>query len=197
MEKIQKTSSVIGKILSVLHGIVFGVGCAVVVFMVLAAFVPLEKIMDVSSVTLELGSVELGIHPDYLPETTRLYVELMLAQALVQAGFTWAVLGILGKIFRPMSDGRPFDASVSGALRKLAWTVLGFGIGGGILESVVRTLQFTAFDVTSLLMSEKITSCTLVTEMDTGFIGMFAVLLLLSHVFRYGEELQQLSDETL
>lgn len=197
MEKIRKTSSVIGKILAVLRGIVFGVGCAVLVFMVLAAFVPLEKIMDVSSVTLELGAVELGIHPDYLPETTRLFVELTLAQALVQAAFTWAVLGILVKIFRPLTDGRPFDASVSGALGKLAWVVLGFGIGGGILESVVQTLQFTVFDVTSLLMSEKITSCVLETEMDTGFLPVFAVLLLLSWVFRYGEELQKRDDETL
>ena len=33
--------------------------------------------------------------------------------------------------------------------------------------------------------------------MNMNFILLFAVLYLMSHVFRYGEQLQQLSDETL
>ena len=48
MEKIQKNAAVIGKIMKVLRGIVFGAGCAVLVFTLLAMIVPLplSSIMD-------------------------------------------------------------------------------------------------------------------------------------------------------
>ena len=75
--------------------------------------------------------------------------------------------------------------------------VLGFGLGGEILGNVSATLQYTVFRVSELLANDKITSCTLVTEMDTGFVVGFAVMLLLAWVFRYGEELQKRDDETL
>lgn len=175
MEKIQKTSSVIGKILSVLRGIVFGVGCAVAVFVVLAAFVPLEMIMDTEGMT-------------------RLYVELVLLQALLSLVFTWIMLGFLVKILRVMENGSPFGGAVSDALAKLAWIVLGFGIGGVIFDNVVSALKYAGLNMPADM---KVTNYFLRTETDLGFIGVFGLLLLLSYVFRYGEELQRRDDETL
>ena len=54
-----------------------------------------------------------------------------------------------------------------------------------------------AFDLPSLLISEKITHITVSPNYDPTFLIYSAILLLLSYVFRYGQELQQLSDETL
>ena len=67
MEKIQKNAAMIGKVLKILRGIVFSVGGAVLVFCVLSLFVPLDKLMDTANFTLELGPVELGIAPEFLP----------------------------------------------------------------------------------------------------------------------------------
>ena len=195
MEKIRKNAAMIGKVLKILRGIVFGVGCAVLVFCVLSLFVPLDKLMDTANFTLELGPVELGIAPEFLPETTRIFVLCTLLEALAYMVFAWIALGILLKIFGTMSEGRPFAAAQS--LQNLAWIWLGFSFGLEILDIVVQTLQFTVFRVPELLVGGKILSCSLVTEFDTGFITVFAVLLLLSCVFRYGEELQRQDDETL
>ena len=110
MEKIQKNAAVIGKILKVLRGIVFGVGCAVLVFTVLAMIVPLplSSIMDTASFTLELGSVELSVAPDSVPPVNRFIVVLTLLHALTEMVFLWVVLGMLMKIFGGMAEGRPF-----------------------------------------------------------------------------------------
>ena len=71
MEKIQKNAAMIGKVLKILRGIVFGVGCAVLVFCVLSLFVPLDKLMDTANFTLELGPVELGIAPEFVVQPTQ------------------------------------------------------------------------------------------------------------------------------
>ena len=105
------------------------------------------------------------------------------------------MLGILLKIFGTMADGRPFSAAQS--IRKLAWVYLIFSIVNEITANVTATLQYTALGIPTLFTGGNIVSCMLKTEIDLGFLGVFAVLLLLSYVFRYGEELQCLEDETL
>ena len=53
------------------------------------------------------------------------------------------------------------------------------------------------FDLPALLVSEKIAHVGGLFEVDLSFLIYWAILMLLSYVFRYGEQLQQLSDETL
>lgn len=197
MEKIQKNAALIGKVLKVLRGIIFGVGCAVLVFTVLAMIVPLplSSIMDTADFTLELGSVELSVAPDSVPPVNRFIVVLTLLHALTEMVFLWVVLGMLMKIFGGMAEGRPFAGADT--LRKLAWVYLGFSIGETVLGYAAEVLSYTAYRLPDLLISEKILGCTLETVIDVNFLFVFAVLLLLSYVFRYGEELQRQDDETL
>ena len=53
------------------------------------------------------------------------------------------------------------------------------------------------YDLPGLLISDKITHISGMFNVDLTFVIYWAILLLLSYVFRYGEQLQQLSDETL
>ena len=57
--------------------------------------------------------------------------------------------------------------------------------------------QEISADLHLLLLSEKITPVNFRYKIELGFLLVCAILLLLSYVFRYGEELQRLSDETL
>lgn len=197
MERIQKNAAVIGKVLKVLRGIAFGAGCAVLVFAVLAMIVPipLSSIMDTSEFSLELGSVKLFYAPDSVPENSRVVVVFTLLHALLQMVFLWIGLGLMMKIFEPMAQGRPFAGADT--LRKLAWVYLGFSIGDAVLGYAVEVMQYTAFQIPELLVGGKIVGCTLETVIDVKFLAVFAVLMLLSYVFRYGEELQRQDDETL
>ncbi len=197
MKKIQKNAALIGKVMKVLRGIVFGAGCAVLVFTVLAAILPLPitQLMDTANFTLDLGDVKLWISPDSVPPVNRFIVVLTLLHALTEMVFLWVVLGMLMKIFGAMAEGRPFAGAET--IRKLAWVYLGFSIGSTVLGYAAEVMQYTTYHLPELLISEKIISCTLETVIDVKFLFIFAVLLMLSYVFRYGEELQRQDDETL
>ena len=71
----------------------------------------------------------------------------------------------------------------------------------GILYNIILLSEqvMTAFvyNLPGLLISEKIVHVDGMFQVDLAFVVYWAILLLLSYVFRYGEELQQLSDETL
>ncbi len=195
MEKIKKTSSVLARILKIVRSLVLAAGCVLLVFSILVLFVSLERLMDPANVTIELGFVELQVSPDFLPETTRFAVFSYLLGSMISMAGIWLMLGILIRIFGTMSEGRPFSAAH--AIRKLAWVYLIFSIVNEVMTVVTETLEYTALRIPTLLSGENIVTCMLRTEMDLGFLFVFAVLLLLSCVFRYGEELQQLDDETL
>ena len=139
-------------------------------------FVTLEKLMD--------GSDGMSV----------LHVELSLLHVLLSLVFAWIALGILVKILCVMENGSPFGGEVSGALMKLAWIVLGFGIGSVILENIVQVVWYKAV---SAAADVEISAYFARSETDFGFLGVFALVLLLSYVFRCGEELQKRDDETL
>ena len=96
-----------------------------------------------------------------------------------------------------MREGKPFDSAVSGNLRTLSWIALIGGAVCALLESIAEVAVYKIHDFHSLFLNDRITGCTVNIMPDTGFVLLFAVLFLLSCVFRYGEELQQQSDETL
>jgi len=96
-----------------------------------------------------------------------------------------------------MAKGEPFAGLVSGKLKQLAALSLVLGLAAEGLKMVGQAVTANMMDLQSLLMSEKIAGVSLNYEMDLTFLLVFALLRLLSYVFRYGEELQQLSDETL
>ena len=66
-----------------------------------------------------------------------------------------------------------------------------------ITFSIQQYVVVFIYDLPGLLVSEKITHVGGMFQVDLTFLIYWAILLLLSYVFRYGEQLQQLSDETL
>ena len=119
----------------------------------------------------------------------------MLSTVLFISGAKW--LQIVQSILTPMAEGRPFDTCVSERLRKLSFITLIVGGIAQILNMVVFAIQLNCINLNSLFNPEYVAGYTVENVMDTNFLIVFGVLLLMSHVFRYGEELQALSDETL
>lgn len=149
--------------------------------------------------SLELGFVELEIAQAHAPNKY-----LILAQAGVVLAFSsvfmfvaWQAVKEIRRILIPMIQGEPFRSVVGQGLNKLAKYSLVLGIIGNV--TILAEEIFTVFilDLPSLLLSEKISHISFNYEFDLAFLVVAAVLLLTSYVFRYGEELQQLSDETL
>lgn len=130
-------------------------------------------------------------------EETRKSLIIGLLFAALILFLAWLTLRIIVRMLEPMTQGRPFTREVSDSLNRLSWIAL---IGGGIYEIgsvVIQAIQYSGINLYMLFDSAAIGSFTVEFRIDCWFLLLFLLLRLMSYVFRYGEALQQLSDETL
>lgn len=106
-------------------------------------------------------------------------------------------LGVFRRILKPMTEGNPFAPCISREIRKLAFASLAVGVIRNGTEFAETLGAARIFDLNRLLQNSQIRAVTVNSQFDMTFILAFFVLLLVSYIFRYGEELQKLSDETL
>lgn len=149
--------------------------------------------------SIDVGILSLEIAEGYAPDKN-----LVLVLTAVELVLAFVCLLIARRcnscvrdILKPMISGEPFHRSVSESLKKLArcslilWAVL------NLANIAVTGMYAFGFDLPGLLISEKITHISIESTFDLSFLLVAAVLYLLSYIFRYGEQLQKLSDETL
>ncbi len=148
---------------------------------------------------VDLGSLALTITEDALPDPDKIVLVLacLLAVALVALVLCRKLVACFRGILAPMKEGAPFRNEVSQNLKTAAKYVFAMGIVGNV-GILVQDIIFTlVYGLPELLIGDAITHVTVRYQMELNFLISVAVLLLLSYVFRYGESLQQLSDETL
>lgn len=148
---------------------------------------------------LDIGNLELTVADGYVPDKN-----LVLVQTAITTVLTFVciligrrVIDYIREILQPMAQGEPFHNTVSTNLKKLAVLSVILGVAGNCIHLVSQILEYNAYHATDLLLSEKIIHVTVNYRFDMTALGIAAALLFLSCVFQYGEELQQLSDETL
>ncbi len=203
MNNLSNTAKKLDKVLEITH-IVFGalaIACIVGVAMIAVAYVlKLDPAMiGTGYENFDIGFLELTVAESYAPDKWMI---------LLQAAITLAVscrlmydarrgVGYIREILDPMKEEKPFDSIVSTNLKKLARLSINLGIFYNIIILSEQILTVFVYDLPGLLISDKITHVGGMFQVDLTFLIYWAILLLLSYVFRYGEELQQLSDETI
>ncbi len=148
---------------------------------------------------IDLAFIELEVAAAYAPT---FQVMLLHAAVNLALGFVTAFIGRIGvkyirQILQPMTQNQPFNSIVSNNLKKSATLSIILGVCYNLVTLVDQLMAVFVLDVPSLLISEKITHVTVNYSFDFTFLAVSGTLFLLSYIFRYGEELQQLSDETL
>lgn len=148
---------------------------------------------------LEVGVLELALAVGIGPSVTTILTYLGIEIILTAGCLYLARLCVLciRKILEPMKEGLPFHTEASRCLNSMAKYSLILGLALNAIRLLEVSMLVREYDLHSLLLSDKITHVTLNYGFDIGFLVIAAVFLLLSYVFRYGQELQQLSDETL
>ncbi len=147
--------------------------------------------------SLDVGSVTFEITPEAAPSNRQILVlTWIISLFAVGCGLIlYDILGRAGKILDPMKEGNPFHPSVAGNIRRIGILIL-------VLDLVQ---QFTDFAL-SLYANHFIhklmppdASVFIESNFQLSLTGVlvFFILLLISYVFQYGAQLQQLSDETL
>ena len=203
MNNLSNTAKKLDKVLEIAH-IVFGslaIACIVGVALIAAAYVLRldPSMIGTGYENFDVGFLELTVAESYAPDKWMI---------LLQAAITLAVscrlmydarrgVGYIREILNPMKEEKPFDTIVSTNLKKLAKLSINLGIFYNMIILSEQIMTVFVYDLPGLLVSDKITHVGGMFNVDLTFLIYWAILLLLSYVFRYGEELQQLSDETL
>ena len=148
---------------------------------------------------IDIGPITIELAQELAPDngTILTYVGIVIILGAVSALLLYYAVGLVRKILKPMTEGRPFDSGVGHSIKKLAYVSITLGIAYNIGAMLQTAAAVKAFDLAVLSGSDAIRSITANYTLDLNFLIVFFVLLLVSHVFNYGAELQQLSDETL
>lgn len=145
--------------------------------------------LELGNLTFELAETDIGmLKSTFLCE---------MLPAIVLLGYGWLVLRILLQILTPMKNGLPFDTSISAKMKQLCWLTIGGGVCSQLAGMAAGILLYKAYDFSTLFLNEHITHVSMNTEFDLGFVVLALIWYMLSCIFRYGEELQKQSDETL
>ena len=200
MNKVIKISKVLNTLSGIVRTMLRVAAVIIAVAVVILLFVsPDHEMWRNGTYTVGLGHVTLELIPDGAipPEVTRLFTIGILSFCIPLLLFGGMCLRTIQDILKPMSEGKPFDKSVSSSLRKLSLFTLIIGAINEVGNAISVLVPISCFDPSILFNPEYVSGYTLGTVLNLNFLLPCAILYLISHVFRYGEELQQLSDETL
>lgn len=158
-------------------------------------------ILGEADTALVLGSVRLSLSSEAeLPLQTLMHHFLVdVVMILALSVFTLIAIRYIRTILHPMTEGEPFRDVVAVNLKKLAWLTIIYGVVQFFLDGVEGFLINNLYGDTlkELVSGSNITAITYENESQLTFLLVAGVLFLLSYVFRYAQELQKLSDETL
>ena len=200
MEKLMKTSKTVDTILKVVYKIMQVAGIILLVSIgicIIAQFVDKLPMAELTSVSV--SDVELIFKEPIPVDSSKAVIEMVatLVVALLVIGITCYMIQLLRKVLAPMIVGQPFDGTVSKNIKKLGIAVIVNGLAIDIVESVMSSMAFYMYDIAELIVSDNISKIMVNSEISLDSILVGVLVIMLSYVFHYGEQLQQQADETL
>ena len=203
MNNLSNTAKKLDRIFEIVYIVLGALAIASIVFIVLIGLAYVLKwdpeMIGTGYASFDIGFLELEVAENYSPDKW-----LVLLQAAITLAVSCRLLydgrrgvGYIREILKPMTEEKPFDSVVSTNLKKLARLSINLGILGNLIILSEQIMTVFVYDLPSLLISDKITHVGGMFNVDLTFLIYWAILTLLSFVFRHGEQLQKLSDETL
>ena len=202
MEKIIKFSRVLWKIIDVLLIVCVASAVGYLIMAATVTFLPKEQLSFIAmwaSAFLDLGMVNVKLtEPIVIQEAIRPFFYAYSAYAIVGLAVYGYGFHLLRNILLTMSKSLPFKDIVSTNLRKLSVLVLVGNVVLYFFNNLRYEFQYRMFDLSNLFSNDLVSSYSMQKHALNLSVILIAVLLfVLSCVFKYGEELQKLSDETL
>ncbi len=200
MEKLMKTSKTVDKVLKFVYwfSIVVGVmAFAGVTCCLIAYAMGLITMTEISAASF--GNVDITLKEPVQIAGSYLVAELVIALVVVMVVLSVScyIIRLLRNVLVPMKAGQPFGGTVSRDIKKLGLTVAIGGIIMDFVQIVGNNVVFMIQNVEELLLSDLVSSVTLQYDINLSTVLLGVLVVMLSHVFHYGEELQQQADETL
>ena len=203
MNNLPNTAKKLDKVFEI-AGIVLGalaIACVVLVALIGLAYIFKwdPEMVGTGYENFDVGFLELTVAKQYAPNKwlVLLHAAIILAVSCRLCYDGRKGVGYIREILKPMKEEKPFASIVSTNLKKLARLSINLGILANIIFLAEQIITVFVYDLPGLLLSEKIIHVSSMFKVDLTFLIYWAILMLLSYVFSYGEQLQQLDDETL
>lgn len=206
MDKLMKTSKKLDTFFKVSQRIIkiaMIVAVGVVAVLTVANFVNPDAVIAEGYYSIDVGSVTINLTEGYSTEDNNMvlsYVWIVMGLAAAAGVAIYYALGQVRKILQPMTEGNPFHPTVSTNIRKIAYVSIVLGVIANVvsfLQSFGAVAMIEKIKLLDYVKEGTIQSITANSQIDLTFLVVFFILLLVSYIFRYGEELQQQVDETL
>ena len=206
MDKLMKTSKKLDTFFKVSQRIIkiaMIVAVGVVAVLTVANFVNPDAVIAEGYYSIDVGSVTINLTEGYSTEDNNMvlsYIWIIMGLAAAAGVAVYYALGQVRKILQPMTEGNPFHPTVSTNIRKIAYVSIVLGVIANVvsfLQSFGAVAMIEKIKLLDYVKEGTIQSITANSQIDLTFLVVFFILLLVSYIFRYGEELQQQVDETL
>ncbi len=205
MEKLMKTAKTVDTILKVMCILLKVAGIMLLVGLGIFLVTELMGVETDGMVTsFSLGEAEfLFKEPQQIYDSAYFTTELIMS--LVFAFIIIALIAYLLKILRrimvPMIAGTPFDGTVSGNMKKLGIAIIVSHVVITVCNSIAVTVSCQMLlkntDIFRTIFADTVERVTVNHTFGITEILVGVLVIMLSYVFRQGEELQQQADETL
>lgn len=195
-----KMANILDKIFHFIQvlNIVLGIICLFGILIVFAGF-GLGIAQPADTLTIHQGYLILKIAEQYTMSANRGFsYGIVLSLSLsIEVFMIYKVCYYIRRILKPMKEERPFENYIADDFKNLGIFVLVYGLISNVLEMIQTTMDFNYYGLQHLADSDYVVSAECRFQFDMRFMIVFLILLLVSFIFRYGADLQQLSDETL
>lgn len=206
MDKLMKTAKKLDTFFKVVQKIMMVtmiVMVCVVGVLTIANIINPDVIIANGFYSVDIGPLTINFTEGYSPKDNNMVLFcawFVVGIVTIAVVAIYYALGQIRNILQPMSEGNPFHPTVSMNIRKVAYVSIILGIVvniGSFVESFIVLKMIESLNLLQYVQEGIIQSVTANYRFNITFVVVFFVLLLMSYIFRYGEELQQQVDETL
>lgn len=200
--KMQKNAKKIDTFLKVIQRILIitmSVGIVCLALLAIISAIDPAFLIGETQHQIEVGSIVFTLAEGYTPDNASLLTYFgifLLLGAVCIAGICYAI-GCFRRILQSVCQGNPFYPTVGRDIRKIGFVCVGVGVVDNIAQLLETYNLIHNMGLMNLIGNGPITHVSVNYYFDPTFLIVFFVLLLISYIFEYGVQLQQLSDETL
>jgi len=202
MNKLTKTAKTLDTVVKVLQ-IIAAIGVVVSIIGALMLCAGLLFDLDPAQLGEVDYSISLDSHTFQLSEDAPFDIEQLWTFGAITtpiSALNLALVYVFFKfvrgIFLPMKEGKPFHDTVTKNLKKLGFLSIIMCVVDTVTRLAVNILTLVILPVQEM-MGEYVTGIDYIVEVKMEYLLLAGMCFLLSYIFDYGTQLQQLSDETL
>ena len=190
-------------ILANILGKVVGVFGVLAVFIFALFFIFGDIVFDTgaftSSLTLNLDFIKFYLSEHFVlgTEHFKIYLLLLIIPGGITCFAVFYISTLIRKLLAPMKNGRPFESGAAEHLKKIGWIILVNGVIKEAFAVAAQMLSVKVYGLEDFFTSPSIERTEFIYTYDINFILVACAIFLLSYIFKYGQQLQQESDETL